>query len=106
MKKILAIAVIIFITISCYAQADGWVSLFDGKTMNGWHKYGGGAAGSAWKIEDGTLYLDTSTKGSWQIANGGDIVTDKEYENFDLTLEWKISPEAIVVLCLTCTRTR
>jgi hypothetical protein len=92
MKKILAILTFIFITMSSYSQANGWVSLFDGKTTNGWHKYGGAAAGAAWKVADGALYLDTSMKSSWQIANGGDIVTDKEYENFDLKLEWKISP--------------
>jgi len=92
MKKILAGSIFIFVTSSSQAQANGWVSLFDGKSTNGWHKYGGAAAGTAWKVADGTLYLDTSMKNSWQIANGGDIVTDKEYENFDLKLEWKISP--------------
>jgi len=92
MKKILAGSIFIFVTSSSQAQANGWVSLFDGKSVNGWHKYGGAAAGTAWKVADGALYLDTSMKSSWQIANGGDIVTDKEYENFDLKLEWKISP--------------
>ncbi len=68
-----------------------WQSLFDGKTTNGWHKYGGGAVGSAWKVADGTLFLDTSVKKDWQINNGGDIVTDEEFGNFDLKLEWKIA---------------
>lgn len=71
---------------------DGWISLFDGKTTNGWHKYGGGPAGAAWKVADGAIYLDTAGKKEWQTANGGDIVTDDEFENFDLKLEWKISP--------------
>jgi hypothetical protein len=73
-------------------KADGWQLLFDGQTTAGWHKYGGAAAGAAWKVNDGVLYLDTSSKKDWQTANGGDIVTDHEYENFDLKLEWKISP--------------
>ena len=68
-----------------------WQSLFDGKTTKGWHKYGGGPVGAAWKVANGTLYLDTSSKKDWQVANGGDIVTDEEFENFDLKLEWKIS---------------
>ena len=37
--------------ISCSMQENekGWTKLFDGKTTAGWHKYGGGAVGSAWK---------------------------------------------------------
>lgn len=64
---------------------NGWISLFDGKSTAGWHKYGGGQAGAEWKIADSTLYTDTTAKG------GADLVTDEEFENFDLKLEWKIS---------------
>ena len=35
---------------------------------------------------------DTSSKKDWQTANGGDIVTDEEFDNFDFKVEWKISP--------------
>jgi hypothetical protein len=70
---------------------DGWQLLFDGKTTHGWHTYGATGIGAAWKVNDGTLWLDTSSKQDWQIKNGGDIVTDEEFENFDLRLEWKIS---------------
>jgi len=69
---------------------DGWVSLFDGQSTKGWHKYGGAPAGSAWKAVDGTLHLDASQKENWQIKDGGDIVSDEEYENFHFILEWKI----------------
>ena len=37
--------------------------------------------GNAWKVADGALYLDTD-----QLKDGGDIVTDEEFENFDLKL--------------------
>ncbi len=37
------------------------------------------------------MHLDASVKKDWQTKGGGDLVTDKEYENFDLKLEWKIS---------------
>src|SRR5258705_11565805 len=60
-------------------KADGWQLLFDGQSIKGWHKYGGTPAGAAWKIADGLLYLDTSSKKDWQTANGGDIVTDEEF---------------------------
>lgn len=70
---------------------DGWEALFDGKTTAGWHKYGGKPVGSAWKVEpDGSLHLDASQKENWQIKDGGDIVSDKEFDNFHLKLEWKI----------------
>jgi hypothetical protein len=73
-------------------QKDGWQLLFDGQSTKGWHKYGGAPVGSAWKAADGVLYLDTTEKKDWQIKDGGDIVTDEEFENFHLKLEWKISP--------------
>jgi Domain of Unknown Function (DUF1080) len=69
----------------------GWVALFDGKTTAGWHSYGKTTIGDAWKVADGTIYLDTTKKEGWQTT-GGDIVTAEEYENFDLKLEWKIAP--------------
>lgn len=71
---------------------SGWVNLFDGTTTAGWHSYGKTNIGSAWKVTDGALYLDTSKKDGWQISDGGDIVSDKAYENFHLKLEWKVAP--------------
>ena len=64
---------------------DGWQILFDGKTTKGWHTYGKSTTNDRWKIADGALYVDSS------IKEGGDIVTDEEFDNFDLKLEWKIS---------------
>jgi hypothetical protein len=72
------------------ANADGWIPLFDGKTTAGWHTYNKTGVGSAWKVEDGTLRFDAAAKKSG--AQGGDIVTDEEFENFHLKLDWKISP--------------
>lgn len=75
------------------AAADGWISLFDGKTTNGWHTYNKTGIGSAWKVVDGTLHLDAAAKKAPQSATGGDIVTDQEFEDFHLKLEWKLSPK-------------
>ncbi len=67
---------------------DGkWIWLFDGKTTNGWHSWKDTKAGAAWKVEDGTLHLDPSIK-----DGRGDLVSNNEYDNFDLKLKWKISP--------------
>jgi len=79
-------------TLTDQEKTEGWALLFDGQSTKGWHKYGGAPAGAAWKVADGVLFLDTSSKKDWQTANGGDIVTDDEYENFDFKVEWKISP--------------
>jgi hypothetical protein len=63
----------------------GWKMLFDGKTTKGWHTYGKSTVNDRWKIADGALYIDST------VNEGGDIVTNNEYENYDLKLEWKIS---------------
>ncbi|HYF69045.1 MAG TPA: DUF1080 domain-containing protein [Ohtaekwangia sp.] len=66
---------------------EGWVLLFDGKTTDGWRNFNSDKIGSAWKVTDGTLHLDTSGG-----EKGGDIITNNAYEDFELLLDWKISP--------------
>ncbi|RWY53681.1 3-keto-disaccharide hydrolase [Mucilaginibacter gilvus] len=68
-----------------------WAPIFDGKTTKGWHTYGKTEAGKAWKAQNGVLHLDASAKSDWQTKNGGDLVSDDEYDNFELSIEWKIS---------------
>lgn len=67
-------------------QKRGWVSLFDGKTGKGWTTYGKDTLGGAWKVEDGVLHLDASTR-----IGRGDIIHELELENFHLKLDWKIA---------------
>jgi hypothetical protein len=91
LKYILIVAALL----SAYLPAQkksGWVSLFDGKTLSGWHSYGKSTAGSAWKAENGILHLDAANKEDGHIVNGGDLVTDAEYDNFHLKLDWKAAP--------------
>jgi len=66
-------------------KKEGWQLLFDGTSTTGWHSYGNTGAGSSWKAADGVLYLDT-TKIDGKREEG-DLVTDKEYGNFHLTLD-------------------
>ena len=75
-------------------KKEGWQLLFDGASTSGWHKYGNSPVGTSWKVADGTLYLDASDKVDGKIRSGGDIVTDNEYENFELNLEWKVDTAA------------
>jgi hypothetical protein len=71
-------------TISDSEKAAGWKLLFDGKTLDGWQPIGkAGAPITGWVVKDGAIFHG---KG----AGGGDIVTKDEYENFELTWEWKI----------------
>jgi len=68
---------------------EPWQVLFDGKSLDGWHSYGKPDPGTAWVVEGGVLLFNASAKKGG--ASGGDLVTDQEYDNFHLQLEWKIS---------------
>lgn len=66
--------------------ADGWQLLWDGKTFDGWHTFNKDSV-IGWEIKDGLLI---------SLGQGGDfandIVTNKEYTNFELSIDWKLSP--------------
>jgi cytochrome c len=81
-------------TLSSAEKAAGWELLFDGKTLNGWRNFKKQTIGSSWKVVDGTIMLDAQKRedGGWQAADGGDIITDGQYDNFELKLEWKLAP--------------
>ena len=80
-------------TLTAEEKADGWKLLFDGTTTNGWRGYGIETFPSkGWVVEDGTLHVLGSGKG--EAGGGGDIITDKKYGNFELSLEWKVSEGA------------
>ena len=74
-------------------QGEGeWTDLLADGNLDAWHKYGADAAGPAWKIdEEGALYLDTTNKGEHGVEGGGDLVTNDDYDNYELEMEWKIS---------------
>ena len=73
-------------------KAAGWKLLFDGKTTNGWRNFKKQTIGSSWIIEDEAIVLNAQQKdgGGWQVKDGGSIITDEKYENYELNLEWKI----------------
>jgi hypothetical protein len=74
-------------TLTDAEKTAGWKLLFDGKTTEGWRAYRGKEVGDSWHVEDGALVLKPGSG-----KRGGDIVTADEYDNFELTFEWKISP--------------
>lgn len=80
-------------------KAEGWKLLFDGISTDGWHGYGSRTIGTAWKVVNSTLFLDAESKGQYKANTGGDIVTDEEYGNFELQLDWKISANGNSGIC-------
>jgi len=67
-------------------KAGGWKLLFDGKSTQGWH----------------TFKKDTFPAKGWEVQDtwfhgvgqgGGDILSDGEFDQFELQWEWKIAPE-------------
>lgn len=77
------------------AVADsGWVSLFDGQTLKGWHTYGDSTVGSAWNVDSGAIHMQPGAKNGYQTKGGGDIVTDSAYSNFDFKISWKVGNKA------------
>ena len=66
---------------------DGWALLFDGKSLDGWQKSNGQPFnGKGWSVENGVLSTDTAS------GHGGDIVTTKQFSDFELSLEFKLEP--------------
>ena len=71
---------------------DGYVAIFDGKSLDGWHvsaKSGHSGksknkSGGTWVVKDGVI---TGTQD--EPGNGGIIITDKKYKNFEVVLEMK-----------------
>lgn len=75
-------------TLTKKEKAEGWKLLFDGHSTAGWHIYNSTAPFTVWKVKDGELICDPKDR-----SEPGDLVTDGEYKDFDLKLEWKIPKE-------------
>jgi len=65
---------------------DGWLHLFDGKTVNGWRAAQRDTAPeAAWRIENGALTFDPSK------GHGSDIITTRSFKDFELSVEFNVS---------------
>jgi hypothetical protein len=69
---------------------QGWKLLFDGSSMKGWRTYQNKKADS-WSVKDGVLYCKAASSGKKDLRS--DIITTSQFENFELSADWKISPE-------------
>lgn len=99
---ILCIVIISAIIISCSSskkttdnniskaeKKQGYHLLFDGKTMNEWRTYQN-KKNDSWSVDSGALHCKGSTSNYGSIRT--DLMTTEQYENFDLSVDYKISP--------------
>ena len=78
-------------TLTAAEAEEGWILMFDGETSEGWRGYGREDFPGGWNIEDGSLHMIGSGRGEAGSEDGGDIIYDREFQNFRFKLEWKIS---------------
>ena len=80
-------------TLTAQEQAAGWRLLWDGKTNTGWRSArAGDFPKSGWTIRDGMLTV--AATGGKEAAAGGDIITREKFADFELLVEFKITPGA------------
>ena len=63
-------------------RSAGWRLLFDGKTTKGWRGFAKDHMPDGWQAVDGCLV---------RVGPAGDIITDEQFANFEIALEWRIS---------------
>jgi hypothetical protein len=71
-------------TLTAAEKAAGWKLLFDGKTTTGWRGYQKKEAPAGWTVVNGELT---------RTGEGGDLVTNDPYADFELAIDWKIAPK-------------
>jgi len=77
-------------TLTSQELADGWNLMFNGMTSDGWRSHNGESfPENGWVVVDGTLQVLGSGRG--EAGGGGDILFDRKFSNFELSLEWKVS---------------
>ena len=67
-----------------------WIDLFDGKSFKGWHTYMQDSISGQWQIQDEALIYRPDPDMPQGVNN---LVTDRQFTNFELALEWKISTD-------------
>lgn len=91
MKNYIILILFMSVIWSCKKDStadEGWVSLFDGESFDGWHTYLRDTISDQWQIADGVMFYKPDPDKSQGMNN---LVTDKTYKNFILSMDWKIS---------------
>ncbi|MDX1762236.1 MAG: DUF1080 domain-containing protein [Christiangramia sp.] len=67
---------------------EDWQQIFNGEDLEGWKAYNRDSISNQWKVEDGAIAF-APAEGDKRIKEY--LITEDEYDNFELSLEWKIS---------------
>ncbi len=79
--------------LSAEEQAAGWRLLWDGKTTDGWRSARSQEfPKGGWEIKDDMLVINET--GGAEAAAAGDIITRGKFADFELKLDFKITPGA------------
>jgi hypothetical protein len=81
-------------TLTSAEKKSGWVLLFNGKDFSGWRQVNGKEMPKNWKIEDNSMMVFTGEGKKPGSGANGDIVYNKIYKNFELSIDWKASKMA------------
>jgi hypothetical protein len=73
-------------------KADGWRLLFDGKTFDGWRGFHSDKVPAGWAIENGCIKKVPAQSEPSQAS--GDLITADQFDNFEFSIEWKLSKGA------------
>ena len=76
-------------TLSGEEKKAGWVLLFNGKDFTGWRQYNSTGMPKNWVIEDNAMKVFTAEGKKTGQGGGGDIIYDKKFSNFELSIDWK-----------------
>lgn len=80
-------------TLTEQEKKDGWRLLWDGRTTEGWRSAKAETfPGKGWEIKDGVLAVLAA--GGAEAAAGGDIITRERFSEFELLVDFKITPGA------------
>jgi len=75
-----------------HTKPSGWKVLFDGKTLNGWKWFNHDGVPATWSVVNGVIEMNPKMDEKGNSMEGGDLVTVDDYKNYELELDWKISP--------------
>lgn len=88
-NTILILLSLVFISATSFPSEEKWESLFDGETLNGWHRFNRKGVTPVWTAKEGVLTFDPELRPKGDYIH--DLVTDKIYKSFELSIEWNIS---------------
>jgi hypothetical protein len=74
-------------TLTDQERAEGWILLFDGKSLGAWRGIASTEVPAGWDVHDGAIRIGKATK-------AGDIITREKFGNFDFRFEFRLTPGA------------